>query len=666
MKLLLMLCCIALGISLNAQNLVGYYDSEKKLYGYKDSGQKIVITPMYDLALDFKEGLGLVKVKDKYGFINAKNSAVIPVVLHDAQPFSEGIAVVADAVSYYFIDKTGKKKFPQTFIDAWTFSDGMASVMNKDSLWGYINNAGILTIPYQYSSAGLFGEGIAFVQKQQGKWIAITKKNEVEFEKDAIRIWSYKNGCAAIQLTENRKYNYADEWNFLNKKGELISNSHFSGVDNFDGSTAFVRNYDKQTRNLNYGLINQTGKLVIPVAYTYLVKYGKGFVFANEEGMYPEWTGYIDSAFAVITTPTYKFLGLFGDSLFLVRVKDNNKKYNLLNSKGKELIPLSYQSYDYYDHKKYPILIFYTNYGSSIPGKTYGIKTGFIGSELLLPEMKYEIFVDTKGYSQHAIMDLTGKGILDKSFKVLYHASYRNIGADDDKYEKVKRGFPAPAYGKDSTWYFDKKTKKLTKLKYFVFDKDDFCEGMLRVTTNFLANEYTTDKNTKFGFIDSTLNLVIPITLNNVDNFKEGRARFLKMKPDGYTGLYGFIDKKGIEVIKSQYKNATTFENGYSLVTLETKNDAVIVIDKAGKIKTTIDGVKFDFMMLATKEGLIIAESIEGKLGIWNLQGQSVVPAIYDTNKGEYASLPYFDKDGNVALKKDGKTFYFDKTGKAI
>jgi len=667
MRLLLTLCCFACCFEMTAQKLVSYYDADKRAYGYKDSANNMVIAPMYNFADNFAEGLGMVRLDGKYGFINNKNKPVIPITLYKAESFANGVAIVSDSVAYFFIDKTGKKKFPQTYLNANGFTEGMAAVMNKDSLWGFINSSGNLAIPYQYIIAGSFSEGLAFVRKQGHIWQAINQKNEVKFEKEAIRLWPYRKGCAAIQLKEKGKYNYGDEWSFLNKNGELLSNDRFEGVTYFEGSTSMVYNYDNDNRKLIYGVIDNTGKLIIPVTYTYLKKYSKGYLYSNETGMIPEWFGYIDSTFKAVIPANYKFKGTFGDSLFLVQEKSEYAtKFNLLNSKGKALIPLSYQSYVFYDHKKNPILLFYTNYGSSVPGRTYGIKTGLIGNELLVPDMKYEVFVDDKGYSYKAIMDLSGKGLVDNSFKVIYHSSYRNFGADKDKFEKLKRGFPAPAYGKDSTWYFDKKLKKLTKLKYFVIDHDDFSDGLLKVSSNFLATEYGTDKTTKFGFLDSTFKLVIPLSLADVNNFREGRARIKKTKPDGYTGIYGFIDKTGKEIIKAQYEDATDFTNGYSIVKMEGKEDAISILDKTGKTKTMIPGVKYNHMLETTKEGLVFAESTGGKWGLWNILGQNIIPAIYDINKAVYSSVPWFDNNGLVALQKDGKTTYFDTTGKVI
>lgn len=52
--------------------------------------------------------------------------------------------------------------------------------------------------------------------------------------------------------------------------------------------------------------------------------------------------------------------------------------------------------------------------------------------------------------------------------------------------------------------------------------------------------------------------------------FNDGRCLIRKLKGDTY--YYGFIDKKGIEIIKPQFINATNFSDGYAIVVLSSKD----------------------------------------------------------------------------------------------
>lgn len=63
-------------------------------WGYIDSTGKQVISPKFDLANSFSEGLAAVKVKDKCGYINKLGKAVVKRRFSACADFSEGLAAV--------------------------------------------------------------------------------------------------------------------------------------------------------------------------------------------------------------------------------------------------------------------------------------------------------------------------------------------------------------------------------------------------------------------------------------------------------------------------------------------------------------------------------------------------------------------------------------------
>jgi hypothetical protein len=52
--------------------------------------------------------------------------------------------------------------------------------------------------------------------------------------------------------------------------------------------------------------------------------------------------------------------------------------------------------------------------------------------------------------------------------------------------------------------------------------------------------------------------------------FYDGRCLVRKLMGDTY--YYGFINEKGVEIIKPQFLNATNFTNGYAIVVLSSKD----------------------------------------------------------------------------------------------
>ena len=97
---------------------------------------------------------------------------------------------------------------------------------------------------------------------------------------------------------------------------------------------------------------------------------------------------------------------------------------------------------------------------------------------------------------------------------------------------------------------------------------DDFSPG-------FSENRAWVIKQGKYGFIDKTGTLVIPMQYDVVNGFSEGLA---KVK---INGKCGFINITGNVVIPLTFTDAASFESGIAWVKDETNR--TFYIDKTGK-----------------------------------------------------------------------------------
>lgn len=77
-------------------------------YGYIDKTGKVVISPQFEYAGAFSEGLAEIKIGNKCGYIDKMGKIVIPPQFDDVWPFSDGIAIVAISDKLGYIDRTGK------------------------------------------------------------------------------------------------------------------------------------------------------------------------------------------------------------------------------------------------------------------------------------------------------------------------------------------------------------------------------------------------------------------------------------------------------------------------------------------------------------------------------------------------------------------------------
>lgn len=174
-----------------------FVDSNKM--GFVDSNGKLLILPTFfypeycdDEMPSFKDGLCLFYEKNdssensssfNYGFINTKFEIVIPAIFQywgfycDGFPaqFIDGRAIVSQSsTSYILIDKQGKSLgspfgysigYNAACLYYPEIAEGLIAASNDDHKFGYLNpRNGKLSIPYKFSLAGPFSEGLAVVE----------------------------------------------------------------------------------------------------------------------------------------------------------------------------------------------------------------------------------------------------------------------------------------------------------------------------------------------------------------------------------------------------------------------------------------------------------------------------------------------------------------------
>jgi hypothetical protein len=134
-------------------------------WGYENANWREVITPKYDYAHRFSEGLAAVKLNDKLGFIDKAGRVVIPLMYEGAGGFSEGLAAVKVDGKCGFIDKTGRVVIPLMYELVGDFSEGLAAVRSRSSQhWGFIDKTGRVVIPLMYENVMDFSGGLAVVR----------------------------------------------------------------------------------------------------------------------------------------------------------------------------------------------------------------------------------------------------------------------------------------------------------------------------------------------------------------------------------------------------------------------------------------------------------------------------------------------------------------------
>ena len=142
------------------------------------------------------EGLAAVSLNERSGtpykgvYVDKNGKVIIPFI-YDTESvgeggyfsimndFSEGLAAVHKTINqtadtegdarYGFIDKTGKTVIPFNYSYANSFSEGLAAVATADGKYGFIDKSNKMVIPATYDQAESFSSGLALVEVQQGE-----------------------------------------------------------------------------------------------------------------------------------------------------------------------------------------------------------------------------------------------------------------------------------------------------------------------------------------------------------------------------------------------------------------------------------------------------------------------------------------------------------------
>ncbi len=182
--------------------------------------------------------------------------------------------------------------------------------------------------------------------------------------------------------------------------------------------------------------------------------------------------------------------------------------------------------------------------------------------------------------------------------------------------------------------YIDKTGSVVIPIKYdFAYA---FSEGLAAITVN---------ENS--GYIDKTGKNIIPPVYNYAHEFSEGMAAV------NIDGKWGYIDKDGNDVLPIKYDNANEFSEGLAIVKLD---DIWILIDKKGEQVNSIDIQWTDSRF---REGL--AKVRKDNEGYIDKSGNQVIPTIYSSAEPFSEGLAVVvEKYGS----KNGDYSFIDKSGK--
>lgn len=279
---------------------------------------------------------------------------------------SELQSIVKQDGKYGIIDLSGNFIVKAQWDDIWTISDGYYPV-KKDSLWGFMNRNGQVTVFPKYYEVGFFSEGFVEVSNFNGNWGIINVNGDTLIPLNYDHIFGgFNNGLSDVYLDEKCGY--------INKKNEIVIPFIYDSCYPFLSEVAQVSIFDANTWEITEYIINKEG-IVIPdngqfsdeqlwspkKPYPYSIenKTGRGRTNAVGDTIIPpiylatgnfyqnraivnlngKW-GFYDEKGNLIQKPIFDELQHFFEGLSLFKLND---KYGFVDRNGKIVIPAIYE-----------------------------------------------------------------------------------------------------------------------------------------------------------------------------------------------------------------------------------------------------------------------------------------------------------------------------------
>ena len=263
-------------------------------FGYINNKGEFVISPQFDEADFFIDGLARVVYNGKYGYINKKGEYVIAPTYNSATAFGSGLAfVVAEGERITCIDKNGDTQFVLNEIDnVAPFTEGLALFGTEDNKLGYINTSGEIVINTQFELAYPFRGGFARII-QDGKTGFIDKTGRITINPQFMDAKDFSEGLAPV-------YD-GNLWGYINTSGSYVINPRFHDASSFSSGLAAVTHED------SFGYIDKKGISVINTRLRRGFDFLSGIAPILEESAMGKF-GFINKTGEYVISPQFDFI----------------------------------------------------------------------------------------------------------------------------------------------------------------------------------------------------------------------------------------------------------------------------------------------------------------------------------------------------------------------
>ena len=305
--------------------------SKKGLYGYIDKLNSIAIPYQYTFATDFQNGRAIVEKNGKSGVINRVGKYILPLEFSELGSYSHGLIYGLKDSFYYYYDLKGKQLSSLGFDNVFPFENGKAKVVYKgkqgviDTLIQFLVEPKHNQVYYYSDTLLVYCDSVLFGIKALNGTILVNPTYEF--------ISPLVDGRSIFIL--NNKIGY------LNEVGSKVIKNIYEVVPNYSKVCHFSNGYAKVSLKGKLGIIDKTGKYILPPEFNGLGEVGS--IIAFDRGKKWGFMNLLDKS--IVIEPKYDYSTSFMNGYAIV---DKDGLQGVINEKSKWIISPDYKSIKFF------------------------------------------------------------------------------------------------------------------------------------------------------------------------------------------------------------------------------------------------------------------------------------------------------------------------------
>ena len=664
-------------ISIYNQNLFFYKTHKKDRWGAVNRNGLLVIANNFKTFSKVSDNfLKLVSDHKAFLFSTYSNQILTQGEYETYYPFSDEYVIAKKQRLLGLIDECGTVNLRPRYSEIQAYADGLFRV-NLNGRWGVVDENDEVVIGFDYDYIAPMKDNYCVVIQNKrlgvanylGKVVVPTKFDKIELEsgrakaylKGALEVFNFDSEGELMNVNQFENFfvlkigksSEIDRFRRFNTENQYIlenfewfySPMHDKwGLRRLDDGTVQIEpTFDEVRVQQNLGLtlvgIEQFANYDFDrTSYRFEMAYG---LVNNSVGLLVKEVDIIDLR-----------MSDFEQGLPAARCIFANGRFGLINRIGKVLI----KNYGYIGefHDGLARMSVKGKMSGNLKEKTHSLgKLRDFLTEIIAPSRCTDFTQFDREFNQNALLTCEGCswGYMDTIGQIVIPDHYTFA---TDFLSEVGIVECAGKWGLVS-----KKAEELIPCDY---DGVSFMEH----TDNKIIRVYKKDE--KYGLIDTLGQLTVDMKYDEIGSFYEGR---LAVK---YKGLWGFVNKDGLEIIPCRFNKVGNFSDG--LAAAKIGNDWGF-IDKLGDVE-----IDFQYSQVGDfVNGIAYAKLESRPFGYINKENEWVIqpqfPKAYDFNMfglarvediiGDYYKMGLINKSGEIVVKPKFVTISpFDKNGLAV